>query len=80
MTPEVEKYYETYFDLFATDGWKQYIKQVGEEKDNFVIENVQDEKDLYITQGKLLVINNILNFESIIRNSYENIQEDEEYA
>jgi len=78
MTPEVEKYYENYFDLFTTDGWKQYVEQVEAEKDNFLIENIKDDRDLYAKQGQLYVINNILNFESMIRNAYDSIQEDED--
>ena len=28
MSPELEKYYNTYFDLFRTDGWKQLIEEL----------------------------------------------------
>lgn len=78
MTPEVEKYYENYFDLFTTNGWKQYVEQVEAEKDNFSLEGVKDDKDLYAKQGQLYVINNILNFESMIRTAYDNLKEDED--
>jgi len=78
MTPEVEKYYENYFDLFTTDGWKQYVEQVEAEKDNFSLEGVKDDKDLYAKQGQLYVINNILNFESMIRTAYDSLKEDED--
>ena len=78
MTPEVENYYENYFDLFTTDGWKQYVEQVEAEKDNFSLESVKDDKDLYAKQGQLYVINNILNFESMIRTAYDSLKEDED--
>jgi len=28
LTQEEEKYYETYFDLFLTSGWKQLTEEV----------------------------------------------------
>ena len=28
LTPEEEKYYETYFDLFLGEGWKQFVQEI----------------------------------------------------
>ncbi len=73
MTPENEKYYENYFDLFNTDGWTQLMKQVQVDKDNFQIQAIPDEKTLYQIQGQLYVINTLIEMEDIVRAAYDSI-------
>lgn len=72
MDKETEVYYNNYFDLFNNDGWKQLI---GELTQNAVVinsvENLKDEQDMYVKKGQLNVLASILNFETTIRNAYE---------
>lgn len=72
MDKETEVYYNHYFDLFNNDGWKQLI---GELTQNAVVinsvENLKDEQDMYVKKGQLNVLASILNFETTIRNAYE---------
>jgi len=76
MTQEEEKYYDNYFDLFITDGWKQLVEDSKKELELFRIRDIPDEKTLYITQGKLHVLENITNLEDLIRNSYESLKDE----
>ena len=80
MSPEDEKYYETYFDLFITDGWKQFVEEIGDILDSHYIEDIKDEKDLYYTQGERSSLLRITRFESGIKSAYESIKEAEDYA
>ena len=73
MTPENEKYYENYFDLFNTDGWSQLMEQIQVDRDNFHIEAIEDEKTLFQTQGQLYVLNTLINMEDMVRATYDNI-------
>jgi hypothetical protein len=77
MKLEDEKYYETLFDLFTTDGWKLFISSIEQNIEDFSIESLEDEKHLRHVQGQLLVLNNISNFESNIKASYDQIVSEE---
>ena len=37
MTKEQQQIYESYFDLFASKGWKHYIKTVSEDREKLLI-------------------------------------------
>lgn len=73
MTPENQKYYENYFDLFNTDGWSQLMEQIQVDRDNFQIEAIEDEKTLFQTQGQLYVLNTLISMEDMVRAAYDNI-------
>ena len=74
MDRDVEAYYNSYFDLFRTDGWKQLI---GELTQNAATINnvtvVKDTQDLYFRQGQLEVLLYLLQFEDSINNSYDDL-------
>jgi hypothetical protein len=76
MTPEVEKYYEIYFDLFTTDGWKQFIQDVSDNLQQYDLRTVENADDLRFKQGQLKVIDHVMNWETLIRNAYEEIVND----
>jgi hypothetical protein len=78
MTPELEKYYETYFDLFTTDGWKQFIEDVQENAKAFDVRNVPDEKALKFVQGQLLIMDKLLNWEASVEVAYNQVKEESE--
>ena len=74
MNRDDEAYYNSYFDLFRTDGWKQLI---GELTQNAATINnvtvVKDTQDLYFRQGQLEVLLYLLQFEDSINNSYDDL-------
>lgn len=77
MTPELEKYYETYFDLFTTDGWKQFIEDVKESAGTFDVRNVSDEAALKYAQGQLTIMDKILNWDNMVNAAFEQLQEED---
>ena len=76
MTKEDQKYYEDYFDLFATAGWKQFVGEVEESISRFTFDIVDSDKDLFLAKGQLLILNNTKNFETLIRNNYDAVTQD----
>lgn len=78
MTPELQKYYETYFDLFTTDGWKQFVEDMTDSSKNFDLRTVADEGSLKFCQGQLLVLDTILNWEAAVETAYTQLKEEEE--
>ena len=77
MSPEIEKYYENYFDLFITDGWKQLIEEVKQILESHDIDSIKDEKELALLQGERVSLKRIASFETNIKNSYDYILESE---
>lgn len=75
MTPEEEKYYETYFDLFMSEGWKQFIQEIEDIIDGYRIEDIKDEKHLNSVKGQLQMLQRVAKFERSIRNAYDYSQE-----
>ena len=77
MSPDEQKYYETYFDLFLTDGWKEFISEIQEIIDNQRIEDIRDEAQLNYTKGERSALKRITQFEGGVRLSYDLIKERE---
>ncbi len=79
MNKETESYYNKYFDLFRTDGWKQLIEELTQ---NALVINsveaVKDKDDLYVRKGQLNVLAYVLNLEATINNNFEELQKSDE--
>lgn len=75
MTKEEEQYYETYFDLFSSTGWKQFVGDSERNYNSFSIEQIKDSEHLAFVKGQRMVLENILQFETMIRSAYDTIQE-----
>ena len=78
LDQETEQYYNKYFDLFRTDGWKQLIEEL--QQNALVINSVEatkDENDLYVRKGQLNVLAYILNFETTTNTNYQELVSDD---
>ena len=75
LDKETEEYYNKYFDLFRTEGWKQLIEEL---RQNAMlinsVENTKDQEDLFIRKGQLKVLAYLLNFESNMETSFEELE------
>ena len=76
MSPEDEKYYENYLDLFLHAGWKQFVEEAEELLDSYVIEDIKDEIDLAFVKGQRSSLLNITRFQTGIKNAIEMESED----
>jgi len=76
LSPEDEKYYENYLDLFLTAGWKQFVKEAQDLIDSYRIEEIKNEQDLFFVQGQINTLTNVINFETGIRNAMDMESED----
>lgn len=72
MDQETQQYYDAYFSLFITDGWKQLVQEF---TDNAVqinsVEATKDANDMYFRKGQLNVLAHLLNLETIVKTNYE---------
>jgi len=76
LSPEDEKYYENYLDLFLHEGWKQFVKEAEELLDAYVIEDIKNEIDLAFVKGQRSSLLNITRFQTGIKNAIEMESED----
>lgn len=75
MSPEEQKYYETYFDLFMTNGWKQFIEEINEILDRHRIEDIKNETHLAFVKGERDALFRVRRFETGIKTAYDVLQE-----
>lgn len=79
LDKETEEYYNKYFDLFRTEGWKQLIEEL---KQNALminsVENTKDSEDLFIRKGQLKVLAYLLNFENNMEASFNELEKENE--
>jgi hypothetical protein len=74
MDQETQQYYDNYFNLFSTDGWKQLTEELNQNA--LVINSVEstkDANDLYMRKGQLNVLAYIHNLESTINSNYDEL-------
>lgn len=74
LDQETEQYYNKYFDLFRTAGWKQLIEELTQNA--LVINSVEatkDANDLYLRKGQLNVLAYLINFETTTNNNYDEL-------
>jgi hypothetical protein len=75
---DTQDYFDRYFDLFASQGWKQFIEDM---EDNRTLMSdlltVKDANDLYYRKGQLEVLNRIVNFQLAIETAYEEVTNEE---
>lgn len=72
MTQDEERYFESYFDLFSTQGWKQFIEDMDgiQETLNDIL-SIKDSDDYLVRKGQAQIVNRILGFEDAIKFAYK---------
>ena len=81
LDQETEQYYNKYFDLFRTAGWKQLIEELTQNA--LVINSVEatkDANDLYLRKGQLNVLAYLINFETTTNNNYDELTKSDDQS
>ena len=72
MDQETQQYYDAYFSLFITAGWKQLMQDFGNNAVSInSVEATKDADDMYFRKGQLNILAHLLNLETIVTNNYE---------
>jgi|TARA_R100000908_G_scaffold65373_1_gene55166 hypothetical protein len=71
---DLEKYYNSYLELFMTDGWKQFKEDTENVIKSINLLALEDAKQLHLAQGQMEILNWILDWETSVKNSYETLQ------
>ena len=78
MNKELEEYYNNFFELFRTKGWKQLLEELNnniQHTDN--LETVKDEQDLFFRKGQLSVFKSFVNLELVITTAQEQAESED---
>ncbi len=79
MDQETQEYYDNYFNLFMTDGWKQLMQDFNNNAEHInSVEAVKDADDMYFRKGQLNVLAHLINMENIVSTNYDEANKSEE--
>ena len=79
MDKELQDYYDNYFSLFQHAGWKQLIEELEETADSINILTLENARDLHLVQGKLHMLNQILNWQDSVTNAHDSNETEQPY-
>jgi hypothetical protein len=79
MTQELETYFNNYFSMFRSEGWKQLISDLGSNVTQInSVEMTTDNDNLNFRKGQLAILATILNLETQIDNAHAESENTEE--
>jgi len=76
MTPELQKYYESRFDMMSTEGWKDLTVDIDimiESLNNLSI--IPDEKTLMFKKGELSILTWLKTLKEVSERAFEELNE-----
>ena len=80
LEPEVEQYYNNYFELFMLEGWEQFMNDVTQAVATIQIPAIKDAKAFHLAQGQLQEFQRLLTWQDSITNTYESALEEANYT
>ena len=79
MNQELEEYFNNYFSLFNTEGFKQLVEELKVNADAISdIQSVKDAESLFYKKGQIAALATIINLEDTVRASREQAEEEAE--
>jgi len=76
MTPELQKYYESRFDMMSNEGWKDLCMDIDimiESLNNLSV--IHDEKTLMFKKGELSILTWLKTLKEVSERAYEELNE-----
>ena len=76
MSPELQRYYESRFDMMGTDGWLDLMEDI----DNMIaslnnISTIPDEATLHFKKGELSILTWLRTLKEVSERAYEELNE-----
>jgi hypothetical protein len=76
---ENELYYNNYFALFRTDGWKQLVDELYTNAGAIdSVESTKSADDLHFRKGQLNVLRHLINFENAIHQGFDEFNQEQD--
>ncbi len=78
MNKELETYFNNYFAMFRSEGWKQLISDLrGNVEQINSVELTEDANNLHFRKGQLAILGTLFNLETQIDNAKEQAESDD---
>jgi len=78
MNKDLEIYFDNYFEMFRSEGWKQLLKDFQQNITNInSVEQTTDSDNLHFRKGQLAILATIVNLENQMDNAHKNAMEEE---
>ena len=79
MNKDLEVYFDNYFEMFRSEGWKQLLKDFQQNIVNInSVEQTTDADNLHFRKGQLAILATIVNLEIQMDNANKNALEESE--
>lgn len=76
--PNQAKYFDDALEMFATDGWKAFQKEIVAALSNVSIDGLNNATELHQAKGRVDILRQISSYESALRTSMEQAEEGDE--
>lgn len=73
MTREEEQYYNNYFSLFLTEGWRQFVDEAKDAREGITLDSCKDWDNFLVMKTRREQLNQIIEFENLIKVAYDRI-------
>ena len=81
MNKDLEVYFDNYFEMFRSEGWKQLLKDFQQNITNInSVEQTTDADNLHFRKGQLAILATIVNLENQMDNAHKNALEELMYT
>ena len=78
MNKDLEIYFDNYFEMFRSEGWKQLLKDFQQNITNInSVEQTTDSDNLHFRKGQLAILATIVILENQMDNAHKNAMEEE---
>ena len=78
MDKDLQDYYESSFDLFASEGWRYLIEDFQKIKDSVdTLSGVTNVEELYFRKGQLEILSLILKRKEMCTEVYEGLKDEQ---
>ena len=79
MNTELETYFDNYFELFNSEGFKQLLQELSTNATQLAdIQTVKDAEDLFFRKGQVAAFATVINLQATIEAAREQAEVEEE--
>ena len=79
MNTELETYFDNYFELFNSEGFKQLLQELSTNATQLAdVQTVKDAEDLFFRKGQVAALATVINLQATIEASREQAEVEEE--
>jgi hypothetical protein len=79
MNTELETYFDNYFELFNSEGFKQLLQELSTNATQLAdVQTVKDAEDLFFRKGQVAALATVINLQATIEAAREQAEVEEE--